>query len=82
MSQRQGFGKIGVQSQRSRHGARDLRDFESMRETVAEVIGIACGENLRFCFEAAKRPGMNHAVAVARIVAAIRMRWLEVAPAA
>src|SRR5712672_1275263 len=52
MNQREGFGKIGVQSQRSGHGARDLRDFESVRETVAEVIGIARGEDLRFCFEA------------------------------
>src|ERR1700741_3350844 len=59
MNQREGFGKISVEFQGSRDGARNLGDFESVREAVAEMIGIACGENLRFGFQTAKRAGVN-----------------------
>src|SRR5579859_4064672 len=46
------------------------------------MIGVASGENLRLGFEAAESTRMNDAVAVPRIVAAIRMGQLRVtAPA-
>ena len=80
--QGQGFGEIGVELQRSSDGARDLRDFQCVREAVAEMVGIPRGEDLRFRFEAAERPRMNHAIAVARVVVAVRVRRLGITPAA
>src|SRR5882724_5502507 len=46
MHQSQRLGEIGIEPQRSRHGARDLGYFQRMRETIAEVIGIPRGKNL------------------------------------
>jgi hypothetical protein len=53
-----------------------------VREPVAEMIGISSGENLRFCFKAPESARMNHAIAVARVVIAVRMRRLRITPAA
>ena len=80
--QGQGLGEIGVEFERSGDGARNLRDFQRVREAVAEMVGIARGEDLRFCFEAAERPRMDHAIAVARVVVAVRMRRFGITPAA
>ena len=82
MDQGQGFGKIGVEPQRSRHGARDLRDLQRVRKPVAKVIGITRGEDLRLRFEAAKGPRVNHAVAIARVRIAVGMQRFGVTPAA
>ena len=54
-------------------GAGDLRDFDGMGEPVAEVIGVAAGEDLGLGFQAAKSAGMDHAVAVALKVVAVGM---------
>src|SRR5215469_11798400 len=51
--QRQRLYQVDVQAQGSAYGARDLGDFESMREPVAEVVGVASCENLGFCLKAA-----------------------------
>src|ERR1700722_10065759 len=80
--QGQGFGEIGVELQRSGDRASNLRDLQSVREPVAEMIGISGGENLRFCFEAAERARMDYAVAVAREVVAVRVGQLGITPAA
>jgi hypothetical protein len=82
VNEREGFGEFGVQAERRGHGAGDLRDFERMRQAIAEMVGVARGEDLRFGFEAAKRAGMNDAVAVSRVVAAVGMRGLRIAAAA
>src|ERR1041385_6294627 len=37
--QGQGLDQVNVQSQLRRNGARNLRHFEGMRQTIAEVIG-------------------------------------------
>src|ERR1700722_17305046 len=66
--ERQSFGEIGVELQGSRDGARNLRDFQGVRETVAKMVGISRGEDLRFCFQPTECPRMDHAVAVARVV--------------
>ncbi len=78
----QGFGEIGIQAQGAGDGARDLRDFERVREPVAKVVGIPCGKHLRLCFEAAEGARMNHAVAVPRVVVAVGMWRLGITPAA
>ena len=78
----QRFGEIGIQMQSAGNGAGHLRDFESVREAIAEVIGIARGEDLRFGFEAAESARMDDAVAVARVIVAIGMLRLREAAAA
>ncbi len=76
------FGEIGIERESGGDGARDLRDFQSVREAVAKMIGIARGENLRLGFESAERAGVDDAVAVACIVIAIGMRRLGVTASA
>src|SRR5246500_5574550 len=41
------FGKVCVQTQCSGNGARNLRDFKGMCQTIAEVVRVAAGEDLR-----------------------------------
>src|SRR5258708_22835106 len=56
MHQGQGFDEINVQSQLRSDGARDLRDFQSMSQPVAEMIGVAAGEKPRLVFPPAENP--------------------------
>src|SRR6267143_2548939 len=74
------FGELSVQAQRGSNGARDLRDFKRVRQPVAEVVGIARGENLRLRFESPESSRVNDAIAVARVNAAVGMLRLRVAP--
>src|SRR5467141_307999 len=67
------FRKFGVQPKRGGDGAGNLCDFQLMRQTIAKMVGISHGENLRLSFKAAKSAGMNYAVAVTRIGTAVRM---------
>ncbi len=53
-----------------------------MGEAVAEVVGVAAGENLRLGFEAAEGAGVNDAVAVALKVVAVGVRGLGEAASA
>src|SRR6266581_2451694 len=76
------FGKLGVQSQRRGDGAGNLRDFQRVRQAITEMVRIARSENLRLGFKAAKSAGMDDAIAVARVVTAVRMGRLRMAPAA
>src|SRR6202158_5520945 len=76
------FRKLGVQPQRGGDGAGNLCDFQRMRKAIAEMVGIARGENLRLGFKAAKSAGMDDAVAVTRVGTAVRMGRLGIAPAA
>src|SRR5882762_3029960 len=74
------FGELGVQAQGGSNGARDLRDFQRVRQPVSEVVGIARGENLRLCLEAPEGSRVNDAIAIARVNAAVGMLRLRVAP--
>ena len=76
------FGEIDVEVEGSGDGARDLRDFEGVGEAVAEVVGVAAGEDLRLGFETAKGAGVDDAVAVALKVVAVGMRRLGEAASA
>ncbi len=73
VDERESFGEIGIDPQRARHGARDLRNLQRVRQPVAEMVGEARGENLSLRFETAKRAGMQHAVAIAGVVVAVGM---------
>ncbi len=78
--QRQRLGEIGIQVQRPRHGARNLRHFQCMRQPVAEMIGKPRSENLRLRLKPPESPRMNDAIAVPRIFVAVRMRSLRKPP--
>ena len=82
VDQGQGFGEIGIQAQAPATVRAILRDFKRVREAIAEMVGVARGEDLRLRFEAAKGAGMDDAVAVARVIVAIGMRRFREAPAA
>src|SRR6266850_1324960 len=73
------FGEVRVQTQRGSNGARDLRDFQRVRQPVAEVVGIPRGENLCLRFEAPEGTRVNNAIAIARVNAAVGMLRLRVA---
>ena len=81
MHQRQRLHQVGVQTQRLRHGAADLRHFQRVRQAIAEVIGISPGENLGLVLQAAESAGVENAVAIAFVVVAVGVRRLRVAPA-
>ena len=81
MHQRQRLHQVGIQSQRLRHRAADLRHFQGVGQAIAEVVGISPGENLGFVLQAAESASVDNAVAVAFVVVAVRVRGLRVAPA-
>ena len=82
MRQRQCLGKILVKPERARERAGDLGDFEGVGEAGAEMIAFVEDEHLRLVRQAAKRVGMDDAVAVAAKGAPSRARRLRVQPAA
>jgi hypothetical protein len=82
MDKSERFGKLRVQSQRGSNGAGNLDDFQRMRQAIAEMVRVARGEYLRLRFEAAKRAGMDDAIAVTRVVTAVRVGRLRITPAA
>ncbi len=63
-------------------GARDLRDFKRMRQTIPEMIGIAAGKNLGLGLKPSKGAGMDNAIAVTLKIIAVRMLRLRITPAA
>ena len=82
VDKRKRLGQVCVQPQRFSDGASDLRNFKGVGQSIAEMVGVARGENLCFRFQAAKGAGMNDAVAVARKFPAIGMRCFRVTTAA
>ncbi len=79
--QRQGFRQVGVQPQYPGNGPRDLCDLEGVGQAVAEVVGVAPGEDLGLGLQAAEGTGVDDAVAVALIVVAVGMGGLGVTAA-
>jgi len=82
VSEGENFGKLGIETESGGDGAGDLRNFERVRQAIAEVIGVANGEDLGFGFEAAESAGVDDAVAIAGKFAAIGMRRFGIAAAA
>src|SRR5260370_8863936 len=78
--QREGFGKLGVEPQGGGHRASNLRHFQSVGQTIPEVVGETRGEYLRLGFQAAECTGMNDAVAISRVFTAVRMCRLRITP--
>src|SRR5690606_23677665 len=63
--QRNSLDQVFVEPQRTRDAAPELRHFQRMREAGAEQVALVVEEHLRLVDQAAKRGGMNDAVAVA-----------------
>src|SRR6266700_4060891 len=82
VNQSESLGKFGVDAESGGYGPCDLRDFERVREAIAEMIGITGGKNLRFGLKAAKSTRVNDAVAVARVLGTIRVTGFVVAATA
>src|ERR1019366_8980741 len=74
------FCQVRVQFKLGRDGPRNLCDFNGMGEPVPEVIGVASRKNLRLRLEPSKSAGMDHSIAVALKVVAVRMRRLWMPP--
>ena len=65
MGQRQRLGEILIAAQRPRQGARDLRDFQRMRQPGAVLIAFMGDEDLGLFLQAPEGAGMDNAVAIA-----------------
>jgi hypothetical protein len=65
MGQRQRFGQILVEAERAGDGAGDLGHFQRMGKPGPEVVPFVVDKDLRLVLQAAKRIGMDDAVAVA-----------------
>lgn len=80
--QGQCLDKFRVDAQGRGHRAGNLRNFQRVGQPIAKMIGEAGAEYLGFCFEPPERAGMDDAVAVARIFAAVGVRGFRKSPAA
>ena len=74
--------QVDIQAELRRDGAGDLRDLNGVGQAIAEVVGVAAGEDLGLGFEAAKSAGMDDAVAVALKVVAVGMLRLGITASA
>ena len=82
MRQRQRLGEILVDTERAGQAAGDLRHFQAMGETHAEMITIRRDKHLRLVAQPAERAGMDDPVTIARKRAARRRCRLRVQPPA
>ena len=71
--ERDDLGEILIQPERARDGARDVRDFKSVRKPRAQVIAGAVQKDLRLVFQPPERAAVDHTRAVALVIRAMRM---------
>ena len=76
------LGQILVRAERARDRARDLRDLERVRESIAEVIALVSTEDLGLVLQAAEGARVQHAVAIALERGAVGVRRLRLDAAA
>ena len=72
--------KSSFKSKRMRHSPRNLRHFQSMSQTVTEMIRKSSSKNLRLSLKPPKSPRMHDAIPVPRIFIPVRMRSLRKSP--
>jgi hypothetical protein len=82
MDQSERLGQVDVEAERSGDGAGDLRDFDGVSEAVAEVVGVAAGEDLGFRFKTTERSGVDNAITVALKIVAVGMLRLGITASA
>ena len=80
MRQRQRLRKVLVKLQHAGQGARDLRHFDGVGETVAEMVRQSGGKDLRLRLQPAEGARVHHAVAVALEPIAIGVLRFRVSP--
>jgi hypothetical protein len=64
------FGESFVQLQRTRDGARDLRDLDGVRQARPVEVALVIDEHLRLVNQAPERGRMDDAIAIPLILAA------------
>src|SRR5262249_4618532 len=80
--EREGLGEVLAEPQRARNRARDLRDFEAVRQARPIMVALVIDKDLRLVLEAPEGARMDDAVAVALERRAHRMLGLGMEPAA
>src|SRR5215470_5863101 len=65
MNQGERFSEIRIQAQRPGNSARDLRDFYSVCESIAKMVGAPISEYLRLILQPSKSTRVDDAVAIA-----------------
>jgi hypothetical protein len=63
--QRNRFGQVFMQAQRTRNASRELRYLYAMREARAKQVAFVIHKYLRFILEPTKSGGVNNTVAIA-----------------
>jgi hypothetical protein len=82
VGKRQRLRVLLIQVQCGHNGTRDLRDFDGVRQPIAEMIAKPGRKNLGFALQPTKCPGMNDAVAIPLEIVAIGMwGFRKLAPA-
>jgi hypothetical protein len=82
VDQGQRLDEIPVDAQGGGDRPGNLGDFERVGQTIAKMVGEAGAEYLGLRLEPPERAGMDDAVAVARVFAAVGMRGFRKLPAA
>src|ERR1035438_4348245 len=82
MHQSQRLREIGVQSKLLSDGTRDLRDLDGVRQAVAEVVGVAAGEDLSLRFQPPEGARVDDSIPVPREVVAVGVGRLGMAASA
>ena len=65
MSEDDGFGKVLIQSERSRHGASDLCALQAVREARSVVVTLVVDEDLGLVLKAPEGPRVHDPVPIA-----------------
>jgi len=82
MRERHRFSQVFIEPKRSSDGARNLDNFQRMREPRSVMIALMRHENLRFLLQTAKSRGMDNSVAIALKRRPGRGLWLINEPSA
>ncbi len=82
VAERERLRQIFIQGQHRSYRTRDLRDFDGVRQPVAEMVGNAGRKDLHFILQPAEGAGVNDAIAIALEFVTVRVRKLGIAAAA
>jgi hypothetical protein len=81
MHQRQRFHQVHIQPKLPSYGSSDLRHLNGVSKPVAEVIGVALGENLSFILKATERARMDNTITIPFEFISVRVSGLGVSAA-
>ena len=81
MDESESFRKVLIEFQHVCNSAGDLRDFDGMRQPVAEMVGKRGSEDLRLVLEPPESARVNDPVVIALKCGPVRVIRLRVSPA-